>query len=159
MRQLHRDYILDVSTGVDVWSCGNCLLEELMYINHIICIILPHTPLYFRAPCTLISHTYLAYAVHAGDGSSDGFSVVTVSQVDLSVASLDASVRLVIDLVLQSWEMQSSHLLGRWSLGLWPLTLPSVAFFWISCVLHSVDVAKVFQSFLQNSVKHILVQV
>ena len=63
--------------------------------------------------------------------------MVTVSQVDLSVASLDASVRLVIDLVLQSWEMQSSHLLGGQSLGLWPLTLPSIAFFGyrVLCIL------------------------
>ena len=81
--------------------------------------------------------TYLTYAVHAGGGPRDGFCMVTVSQVDLSVASLDASVRLVIDLVLQSWEMQSSHLLGGRPLGLWPLTLPSIAFFGcrVFCIL------------------------
>ena len=75
-------------------------------------------------------------------GPRDGFCLVTVSQVDLSVASLDTSVRLVIDLVLQSWEMQSSPLLGGqpWVCGLWHCLQ-------ILCVLHSVDVAKVFQFF------------
>ena len=81
--------------------------------------------------------TYLTYAVHAGGGPRDGFCMVTVSQVDLSVASLDASVRLVIDLVLQTWEMQSSHLLGGRPLGLWHLTLPSSAVFGyrVFCIL------------------------
>ena len=81
--------------------------------------------------------TYLTNAVHAGWRPRDGFCMVMVCQVGLSAAILDASVSLVMDLVLQSWEMQSSHLLGGRPLGLSPLTLPSIAIFGylVGCIL------------------------
>ena len=129
----------------------------------------------------------------------DGFCMVTVSQVDLSVASLELSVRLAgpdpgfaksvgqVSKLRENWLIWPKNrlnlhdlvvkrggwgrigpyldlpLAGNWScfavmgnavkpsfrwasshLGLWPLTLPFIAFFWISCVLLSDNVAKVF---------------
>ena len=76
-------------------------------------------------------------STQVGDRPRDGFCMVRVSQVDLSVTSLDASVRLVIDLSLQSWEVQSSHLLGGRPLGLCHLTLPSIAIvgYLVECIL------------------------
>ena len=71
--------------------------------------------------------TYLTYAVHAGIGPRDGFCMVMVCQVFLSAASLDASVSLVMDVALQSSEMQSSHLLGGRPLCRFPVTFPSIA--------------------------------
>ena len=90
--------------------------------------------------------TYMTYAVHVGGGPRDGFCMVTVSQVDLSVASLDASVRpcfaVLGDAVQPSFRRTTSGSVAS-----------DIAFhclFWISCVLHSVNVAEVFQSFHHN---------
>ena len=70
----------------------------------------------------------LPYAVHAGQGPRDGFCMVMVCQVFLSAARLDAYVSLVIDLALQSSEMQSSHLLGGRPVGRFPVTFVWVSF-------------------------------
>ncbi len=56
--------------------------------------------------------THLTYAVHAGRGPRDGFCMVMVCWVGLSGASIDASVSLVIDLVLQFCKIQSIHLVA-----------------------------------------------
>ena len=47
-----------------------------------------------------ITYLNLTYAIHAGKGPRDGFCMVMVCQVSLSVASLDASVSLLMDLAL-----------------------------------------------------------
>ena len=81
--------------------------------------------------------TYLTYAVHAGQGPRDGFCMVMVCQVFLSAASLDASFSLGMDLALQSFEMQSSHLLGGTASGLISCDLSFHGNFGVSCGFHS----------------------
>ena len=72
--------------------------------------------------------------------------MVMVSEVDLSVSSLDASVRTVIDLVLLGDAVKPSLRRATPGSGASDIAFHCLFLRGVSCVLHSVDVAKVFQS-------------